>query len=111
MALPLGLLGGGLRGSMLCQRRPKDCPAPTLQSAATMSACRVVDLTRTPVSSVPRALQAISYYIASPGERCADVHDPLVPHAVRQGELDSGLALVERPELTGLVNEPYQWIA
>ena len=46
----------------------------------------------------------------SPGEWCADVHDPFVPDAVRQGELNGGSTLVERPELTGLVDESYRWI-
>ena len=47
----------------------------------------------------------------SPGERCADVHDPLVPHTVRQGELDGGCALVECIERPELVNVPYRRVA
>jgi hypothetical protein len=40
-----------------------------------------------------------------------DIHDPLVPHPVRQGELDRGRPLVERPELPVVADEPYQRIA
>jgi hypothetical protein len=45
------------------------------------------------------------------GVPCVTYMNPLVPHPVRQGELDRGRPLVERPELPVVADEPYQRIA